>query len=941
MRRNTITGLALSACLLMSSAAGYVPAATPSITASAAQLDWGTYLKKSADWYGSSEGTAFADEIVQYQLADGGWRKDMANTSLEGSWAKSTIDNDTTWAQIRVLSRVYNATGNEKYKNSALKGIDLLLDGQYENGGWPQVFGDPGTYHAHITFNDEAMVSVLKVLQEVGNRSGDFVYLDDTRAERAKAAVSKGVDCILNCQITVNGTLTAWGQQHDEFTLAPAGARAYELPSICTSESVGIVNFLRSLPEKDERIIRSINAAVTWFDAVKIEGIKFVTQGDDKVVVEDPSAPPIWTRFYDLESCRPMFSDRDGQVYYDVSQISKERRTGYAWYGTWPAKNVEMGLLDESGNPASEAVGTDLYVGYPDQTANYGTVQAAVDAAAALSPQSERDRVRIHIAPGVYREQVVVKTPYLSFINDDPTQEVRLTWYYGIGYQYFSCGTDGYYHAENAAAKSGKNEPQRWGSAVGLKSSAAYFRAEYITFENSFSRYVTDEELADGVELSGSQSITFARTKGADVTQKASTERACAIAVEGDRSEFYKCTFLGSQDTLFANGKQGYFRECTVVGNTDYIFGAGTSIFQDCELRFAGYSDKAVGGYITAKKGDGKYLMSGCTVTGTSGKQVGAGYFGRPWGETADVAFVGTKLAYEGIITPAGWTSMSGHAPEAANFKEYGTTADGKAVNTSQRVAGTVQSSDAGLDVETYLNGWKPYYLNFTLELDEPAAPVTLESNVISELTPANSNYTWTIDEDIQVGDLIYTDREAMTYTALPDALIGAEAINTPCSAKNETGTQATFVTGKDCEVYIALDTRVDPAPDWMADYTKTELSAANSQDVTYVLYRKDFSAGETVTLGMNSTSGYTTNYTVFVREIKPVATDLGDLTLDGVVDVFDLALLGSYISSGTELSGTALANADVNGDGEIDAADAQFILNFLHGRITTFPASH
>lgn len=334
MRRNTITGLALSACLLMSSAAGYVPVETPSITASAAQLDWGTYLKKSADWYGSSEGTAFADEIVQYQLADGGWRKDMSNTSLEGSWAKSTIDNDATWAQIRVLSRVYNATGNEKYKNSALKGIDLLLDGQYDNGGWPQVFGDPGTYHAHITFNDEAMVSVLKILQEVGNRSGDFVYLDDTRAERARTAVSKGVDCILNCQITVNGTLTAWGQQHDEFTLAPAGARAYELPSICTSESVGIVNFLRSLPEKDERIIRSINAAVTWFDAVKIEGIKFVTQGDDKVVVEDPSAPPIWTRFYDLESCRPMFSDRDGQVYYDVSQISKERRTGYAWYGT-------------------------------------------------------------------------------------------------------------------------------------------------------------------------------------------------------------------------------------------------------------------------------------------------------------------------------------------------------------------------------------------------------------------------------------------------------------------------------------------------------------------------------------------------------------------------------------------------------------------------------
>ncbi|MGN1403366.1 MAG: pectinesterase family protein, partial [Ruminococcus sp.] len=199
----------------------------------------------------------------------------------------------------------------------------------------------------------------------------------------------------------------------------------------------------------------------------------------------------------------------------------------------------------------------------------------------------------------MYREQVIVNTPYISFINDDPTKEVKLTWYYGISYQYYSMGSDGYYNAANAESKSAKGEATRWGSAVGLKGNADYFRAEYITFENSFNRYMTDEEIADGVEPSGSQSITFQRKKGVDVTSKTATERAAAIAVEGDYSEFYKCTFLGSQDTLFTKCEHGYFRDCHIEGNTDYIFGQGDVIFQDCELEFAGYSDKVVGGYIT------------------------------------------------------------------------------------------------------------------------------------------------------------------------------------------------------------------------------------------------------------------------------------------------------------------------------------------------------
>ena len=40
----------------------------------------------------------------------------------------------------------------------------------------------------------------------------------------------------------------------------------------------------------------------------------------------------LWARFYELDTNRPFFCDRDGIKKYDVSQIGHERRTGYSWY---------------------------------------------------------------------------------------------------------------------------------------------------------------------------------------------------------------------------------------------------------------------------------------------------------------------------------------------------------------------------------------------------------------------------------------------------------------------------------------------------------------------------------------------------------------------------------------------------------------------------------
>ena len=574
----------------------------------------------------------------------------------------------------------------------------------------------------------------------------------------------------------------------------------------------------------------------------------------------------------------------------------------------------------------ADAAGRDLYVGYTGKDNNYSTVNAAVSAAASMNPSSENDRITIHIAPGTYREQITFNTPYLSFVNDTPSQKVVLTWYYGIGYQYYSVDSSGVYNADSARAKSEKHEPtQRWGCSVRVRSGAKYFRAENITFENSFNRYVTDEEIADGVALSGSQSISFNRVNGADVQCKAATERAAAIAIEGDYSEFLSCTFQSSQDTLYLGSDFGYFKNCLVEGNTDYIFGQGTYVFDTCELRFKGYSNNAVGGYITANKNSGRTLFTNCSVTAASGLNVSPGYFGRPWGASADIAFVNTKLQYEGIITSAGWTSMSGNQPENAKFKEYGTTANGSPVNTSGRVYGTVRYSADGLDTQTYLGSWVPFYLSGGTQIViEP-----INGSLVRGLLPVHAGYTWEIREHTQTGDKIFTDRDYV-YAELPETLSGSEAVVTPCDGKKLSGTLAEFVAGADIVLYILLDVRVENLPSWMNGFEKTGMQASSSNSEAFDVYRKAYAAGESITLGANEQSANCVNYAALVMQKRTEPTCTGDVNCDGVINAKDLTRLKQHLLHTGMLSEQEAANADLNRDGKADASDLPLLQSYL-----------
>ncbi|MFD2033832.1 pectate lyase [Belliella marina] len=334
---------------------------TQSLAQSSKKVSWSQAQHQNQEWYGSDEAVRIAENVLLYQNNNGGWLKniDMANelddkerSKLKKEKSKkigTTIDNNATHTQMRYLAKVYQETGQEEFKEGFLKGLNYLLEAQYENGGWAQYYPERKGYYEHITFNDHAMIGVMSILKDISDEVSPYEFVEASYKKRIDLALEKGVEVILKMQIKVDGELTAWCAQHNRHDLRPAKARAYELPSISGGESVGVVGFLMSLDDPSPEVQKAIESAVAWFEKVKIEGIKVVKKEDktlergyDRIVVEDAeNSQPLWARFYEIDTNRPMFVGRNGIVKYNLSEIEHERRVGYSYLGNYAEKLLE------------------------------------------------------------------------------------------------------------------------------------------------------------------------------------------------------------------------------------------------------------------------------------------------------------------------------------------------------------------------------------------------------------------------------------------------------------------------------------------------------------------------------------------------------------------------------------------------------------------------
>lgn len=655
-----------------------------------------------------------AENLVSWQMDHGGWTKSMDeeySRPWDGQEKRTTqfgpngeelgsIDNNATIKEIRFISEVYRETNDEKLKESMLKGIDFLLTMQYETGGWPQVYPQRGDspedsvyYSNYVTFNDNAMINVLQLLDDVINEKYPFDQniVDDSLRNKVEASLNKGIDYILKSQIEVDGKLTAWCAQHDPVTYEAQHARVYEHPSISGSESVGIVKFLMSRPNQTPEIQNAILGALQWFDEVKLEGIRYVS-GDPNGVyfVEDPGAVT-WYRFYEIGTNEPIFSGRDGVIKRTIHEIEKERRDGYSWAGSYAKQLLEIAkttgffehhvYVEVLPNELVDTYGRELVEGElsrvenmteelnnlhvkltvaKDGSGDYQTVQAAIDAV----PANNTSPVEIFIKNGVYKE--VVKVPAnkpLITLAGESAEKTILTY-------------------DNYAKK---ERPE--GGTYGTSGSASVylyandFSAKNMTMENSF-----DERLVEG----GSQAV--------------------AVYTRGERMKFHNVRFIGNQDTLYVNDGTQYFTNCYIEGDVDFIFGGARAVFEDCEIVSVDRGSETNNGYITAASTDINepygFLFINSRLTSKAAD--GTVYLGRPWhpggdpNAIASVVFKNSELGPH--IHQEGWTDMSGFSAKDARFYEYQNEGSGANLSRPQ----LTDEEAKHYTIENVLDGWNP-----------------------------------------------------------------------------------------------------------------------------------------------------------------------------------------------------------------------------------------
>lgn len=475
---------------------------------------------------------------------------------------------------------------------------------------------------------------------------------------------------------------------------------------------------------------------------------------------------------------------------YDTSVVS-EKYTAYDHVSVGSADVLNDVYLETEADTSPVEYQAEVKVGKGQQ---FETITDAVKYIGRMTRTTER--VTITLTDALYREQVMVDTPYVTISSEAGS---TITWYYGSGYTYYSADMNGYYSEARAVDKYEKGVEigmgtGHWGATVNVLPTATAFRSEGVIYESSFNRYMTTEEVADGVGKGGDNSkVDRSKATDADIKLYKNKERACVIFIEADQSEFKDCQFLSSQDTMFTgnNTEHTYFKNCVIEGTTDYICGDGSAVFDGCTLSMYGYGDKAASGsIIVASKALSQlgYLFNNCKVVKTSYPGINNGitktYFARPWRADSKVVFLNTEVEDANTIAPAGFTSMSNVTPAKAKYYEYNThLADGTKVSTSSRAAGVNKMTDeeaSAVKLEDYFEGWTPaYYKSGDVKPEPVAADYTAVDEAVKAAEALNKDDYEdfsAVTKAIEAVDRTLTSEEQAKVDAMAKAI--TDAIN-------------------------------------------------------------------------------------------------------------------------------------------------------------------
>jgi hypothetical protein len=363
-------------------------------------------VDRGANFYRSAEARALGDAVLSFQTPAGGWSKNLdfaAGPRLRGqsytaankapvaspagdfdapadeTWHYvGTLDNDATNTELHFLaelSAAFPGHDGDAYRASFLRGVEYLLNAQFPNGGWPQVWPLEGGYHDEITFNDDAVTESAMVLRNVAAAQReevlseraqdalargevvscgaceiraveDYTFVPAALRARAAAAVERANALILATQLRdADGKLAIWAQQNDPLTLRAVAARNFEPAAFSSGESASVLEYLMTLPKPSPEVVRAVDSGVAWLAAHAIMGYVWTggrsTPGG-RTLKAEAGAGPLWARYYSLTTGKPIFGDRDKSIHDNVAELSLERRNGYGWFGSAPAQALRV-----------------------------------------------------------------------------------------------------------------------------------------------------------------------------------------------------------------------------------------------------------------------------------------------------------------------------------------------------------------------------------------------------------------------------------------------------------------------------------------------------------------------------------------------------------------------------------------------------------------------
>ena len=325
--------------------------------------------KMGTEWYGSAEAISVADTLVSVQKTNGGWMKNdqfhklstselTARQKLSGDNGRnihSCFDNYATTQEMRFLAKVYQQTHQQRFLDAFKRALDLIFEsGNSLNGGWAQYWplsSDKFSYQNYITFNDDLMLNMMRILQDISEQKGDFAGLvDDATREKCKAQWDKAIECVINCQIDDNGVKAAWCAQHDAADFLPTEGRPHEMPSVSGYESANLLYYLMSINKPSEEIQQSITAAVEWLKSHKYKENATVVdytnaKGEADRHIVEKQGTNLWGRFIQIggESGKKIY-----QKFYDKLKARGKSRAHHLTGYSYPECDILEASYDET-----------------------------------------------------------------------------------------------------------------------------------------------------------------------------------------------------------------------------------------------------------------------------------------------------------------------------------------------------------------------------------------------------------------------------------------------------------------------------------------------------------------------------------------------------------------------------------------------------------------